>query len=72
VSYSDDEDFADVVVYLIAHAPISHADSPNAFFASYLEVSRRARIGGKRRDSRHDAVLDRTVESFSARALPAR
>ena len=40
VSYPDHENFAFVVVYLRAHAPISHPDSPNAFLAFYLEASR--------------------------------
>jgi hypothetical protein len=41
VSYLDHENFAGIVVYLIAHPPISHADSPNAFFASHLKARRR-------------------------------
>jgi hypothetical protein len=31
---------------------------------STREASRTARVGGKRRDGRHDAVLDGTVEAF--------
>jgi len=63
VSYSDHENFAEAVVYLITHAPISHADSPNTFFAFYLEASRRTGVEGKCRDGGHDAVLDGTVEA---------
>ena len=52
------------IVDLIADAPISYADSPNAFFASYFEASRRSRVGIKCREGSNNAVLDGPVEAF--------
>ena len=48
VGYSDHENFAEIVVYLVPNAPISHADSPNALLASYFQATKRPRVGGKR------------------------
>jgi hypothetical protein len=64
MGYPDHENFAGIVINLIAHAPISYADSPNAFFASHFETSRRSGVGSKRREGGNDAVLDRPVEPF--------
>ena len=64
LSYLDYKDFVGVVVYLIAHAPISHANSPNALFTSDFQTPMRVGVGGKRQDSRHDAVLDRPVKAL--------
>jgi len=64
MSYPQHENFAGIVVDLIAHAPISNADSPYTFFAFYFEASRRSRVGGKRREGGNDAILDGPVEAF--------
>jgi hypothetical protein len=64
MTYPDNDNFTGVVVYLIAHAPIAYADSPNAFFAFHFEASGRSRFGGKCRESSDDAVLDGPVEAF--------
>jgi len=64
MGYPQHQEFAGFVVDLIADPPISCADPPNAFFASYFEASRRSRVGGKRREGSNDAVLDGPVKAF--------
>jgi hypothetical protein len=64
MSYPNNDNFTGIVVYSIAHTPISYADSPNAFFASYFEASRRSRVGIKCREGSNNAVLDGPVEAF--------
>jgi hypothetical protein len=64
VDYPDHENLARAVVYLIAHAPISDADSPSAFFASYLKTSGRAGVGGDLQHGGDYPILDHSVEAL--------
>ncbi len=41
MGYPDDNNFAGVIIDLVAHAPISHTNSPDTFFAFYFQTSGR-------------------------------
>src|SRR6266567_3458140 len=64
MGYSDHENFAGPIVDLRAHAPISYANSPNAFFAFNFHTSGWAGVRREPWDGSHDAVLHRPVKAF--------